>query len=41
MYFLLIDLTVDAVLKPKSRRGWHLLKEMGLPCPPKELQEYL
>ena len=41
MYFLLIDLTVDAVLRPKSRRWWHLLKDKGLPCPPKELQEYL
>ena len=41
MYFRLIELTVDAVLHPKSRRWWSELKGEGLPKPPKELRKYL
>ncbi|MBR0173714.1 MAG: sugar transferase [Lachnospiraceae bacterium] len=41
MYIKMIELTVDAVLHPQSRRWWGALKRKGIPKPPKALQEYL
>lgn len=41
MYIKMIELTIDAVLHPESRRWWNELKGMGLPKPPRELAGYL
>ena len=41
MYFRMIDLTIDAVTNPGSRRWWRELKRFGLPKAPAKLKGYI